>query len=57
MYDDPLGRAAMEADNLFYYLTYPGCINLESLDDASLKKVSYDMYMYSDRKLKMINNQ
>ncbi|XP_065885731.1 neurobeachin-like isoform X3 [Dysidea avara] len=32
------GRAAVEAQNLFYYLTYPGCINLETLDDASLKK-------------------
>ena len=37
-----VGRAAIEAQNLFYYLTYPGCINLESLDDASLKKVCYE---------------
>jgi len=37
-----VGRAAVEAQNLFYYLTYPGCINLETLDDANLKKVCYE---------------
>jgi len=34
MHNDPLGRAAMDEDNLFYYLTHPGCINLKSIDDA-----------------------
>ena len=34
------GKAAVEAKNLFYYLTYAGSVNLESLDDATLKKVA-----------------
>ena len=34
------GKAAVEAKNLFYYLTYSGSVNLESLDDISLKKVA-----------------
>ena len=34
------GKAAVEAKNLFYYLTYAGSVNLESLDDKTLKKVA-----------------
>ena len=42
-----IGKAAIEAKNLFYYLTYPGSINLESMDDMNLKRVSVIQYFVS----------
>ena len=40
------GKAAVEANNLFYYLTYPGSVNLESLEDIALKKVAKYCYAF-----------
>ena len=31
------GEAAVEANNVFYYLTYEGTVNLDEIDDPTLK--------------------
>lgn len=35
------GEEAIQAKNVFYYLTYTGAVDLESVSDPKLRKVRY----------------
>ncbi len=34
------GEAAVEARNVFYYLTYAGAVDLDAVTDTKMRKVS-----------------
>ena len=37
------GKPAQEADNVFYYLTYEGAVDLDDIDDPVQRKVGLDI--------------
>ena len=36
------GRAAVDADNVFFYLTYAGSVDIDSIDNVALRKATED---------------
>lgn len=42
-----LGPEAVRATNVFYYLTYEGSVDLETINDAIILEVSKACYFYS----------
>ena len=46
-YGPSTGDEAVKAKNVFYYLTYTGAVNLESIQDTQLRKVCALVHAFS----------